>query len=198
MQSQQKHLSPYIAWSLVALFAGALAFVTWYYYDQVSTAYDNSVTFFGVNVHKKTTTTTTPSTTTSTSTTSTTTPSVAPEKVAENFYNFYLNLINPNGQMNGQAIFQSTSPYKLKSSFSTYLTSTLITHLESLYNSSSTNHDLILCAQDIPDRITYDKATITNTTATSIVNLQFSPVSKITLGYLKQNNSWLINSITCP
>lgn len=53
----KKHLSPWIAWSLVALFAGLAAFVTWYYYDQVSTVYDNA-TSFGVNVSKKAATTT--------------------------------------------------------------------------------------------------------------------------------------------
>lgn len=55
MEPQNRNLSPWIAWSLVALFAGIAAFVTWYYYDQAATAWDDSATFFGLNVHKNTT-----------------------------------------------------------------------------------------------------------------------------------------------
>lgn len=69
MQPEPKHLSPWIAWSLVVLFFGIALFSTWYYYDQASTAYDNSVTFFGLNVSKnKTTSTTSTSTSISNST----------------------------------------------------------------------------------------------------------------------------------
>ncbi len=64
-----KHLSPWIAWSLVALFAGISLFTTWYYYFEASTAYDNSVTFFGLNVSKNKTTTAPSTTTSSTSAT---------------------------------------------------------------------------------------------------------------------------------
>ncbi len=63
--NQPKHLSPWIAWSLVVLFAGISLFTTWYYYDQASSAFDDSVTFFGINVGKNKTINT--STTASTS-----------------------------------------------------------------------------------------------------------------------------------
>jgi len=63
MEPEPKHLSPWIAWSLVILFAGIAIFVTWYYYNQASGDLDSSVTFFGLNVHKKSTT---PAETTST------------------------------------------------------------------------------------------------------------------------------------
>jgi len=130
--------------------------------------------------------------------TTVTTSATTPEKLAENFYNYYLGLVNRNGQTNSQGKFQSTAtPYKLKAGFSDYLTATLISNLESLFNDATTNADPILCAQDIPTKITYDTATITNTTATSVVNMQFTPVTKVTLGYVKDGNNWKINSITC-
>lgn len=70
-QQEPKHASPWIAWSLVMLFAGIAGFSIWYYYDQVSTVYDTTYpTFFGAKVHKTSTpstTTTTPSTTTTSS-----------------------------------------------------------------------------------------------------------------------------------
>ncbi len=69
MSSQlKKHLSPWIAWSLVALFAGISVFSTWYYYFEASNTYDDSATFFGLNVSKNKTTTA-PSTIASTSAT---------------------------------------------------------------------------------------------------------------------------------
>lgn len=42
-QKFKKHLSPWIAWAIVALMAGIAGFCIWYYYDQITTAYDNSV-----------------------------------------------------------------------------------------------------------------------------------------------------------
>lgn len=54
-QEPKKHVSHAIAWSLIALFAGSLAFGIWTYYSQISDIYDNS---FNISIsHKKTTTT---------------------------------------------------------------------------------------------------------------------------------------------
>jgi len=179
--NQQPKVRPWLWIVLIIVILAGGGFFGWYY-------------FMGPG--KKVATTSTPATTTPSTTT---TPAVAPEKVAENFYNYYLNLVNPNGQADSQAKFQSTTqPYKLKGSFSTYLNSTLIADLETLYNNSSTNYDPILCAQDTPTTITYDAAKITDDTATSVVNMQFSTIHKVTLGYVKDGSNWKINTITCP
>ena len=152
---------------------------------------------------KKTTTTSTPTATTtttpSTSTTSTsTTPAVAPEKVAENFYTFYLNLVNPNGQANSQARFVSSNkPYKLKSDFSKYLTTDLITNLESLFNDQNLNYDPIICAQDVPTEITYSDSKISGSTATVEATEQFATPNKVDLALKNVGNEWKINTITC-
>jgi len=194
MGAQQPKVRPWLLIVFIVVVLGAGGYFAWYF-------------LMGPGKKVETSTTTTTSepestatgTSESTSTTSSTTPAMTPEKVAENFYNYYLNLVNPNGQANSQAKFQSTTqPYKLKSSFSAYLTDTLIANLETLYNNASTNSDPILCAQDTPSTITYDVAKITNNTATSVVNMQFTPVNKVTLGYEKDGNIWKINTITCP
>lgn len=67
-QTQPKHLSPWIAWSIVILAFGIGLFCVWYYYFQVGVAWDNSVTNF-LNIKHKTATPATTPTTTSTSAT---------------------------------------------------------------------------------------------------------------------------------
>lgn len=62
----KKHVSHTIAWSLIALLAGSLAFGIWMYFSQISDIYDSTVA--GSISHKKTTTTK-PTTTTKTTTT---------------------------------------------------------------------------------------------------------------------------------
>lgn len=71
MQPQPKHLSPWIAWSLLALVIGIAAFFVWNYYNDATAAWDNSV-FSSLPTKHKTTTTTTPATSTTTTSTSTT------------------------------------------------------------------------------------------------------------------------------
>jgi hypothetical protein len=61
-QLTKKHLSPWIAWSIVILAFGIGLFCVWYYYFQVGVAYDNAFTN-SIGLKKKTTTTTTPTTT---------------------------------------------------------------------------------------------------------------------------------------
>ncbi len=179
---------------IVVAVAGA-GFFSWYYLMGPGKKVATSTT---TPTSTPTTITTTPSTSTTTPSTTTTTPSTTtPEKVAENFYNYYLGLTNPNGQLNAQGAFQSsTAPFKLKVGFSDYLTATLISNLESEFNNPTNNVDPILGAQDTPPKITYDVATITNNTATSVVNMQFTPVHKVTLGYIKENGKWKISSIS--
>lgn len=55
-QTNPKHLSPWIAWAVVALFAGIAGFCIWYYFFAVGTAYDNSVFDFVFPHHATTTT----------------------------------------------------------------------------------------------------------------------------------------------
>jgi len=186
MQNPRPAVSKWLWIILIIVVVIAAGFFGWYYL---------------MGPGKKTTTTTTTPTTTSTtpSAAPTTTPAVAPQIVAKNFYNYYLTLVDPNGKTDFQGRFQSTTkPYKLKTGFSDYLTATLISNLESQFNSTATNTDPIFCnAQDIPDDATYDVATITNDTATSVVNMHYAPVKKATLGYIVDGNNWKINSITC-
>lgn len=66
MEPRNRNISPWIAWSLVALFFGTTVISTWYYYQLAAMTIDESATFFGVNVHKSKTAT--PSTSTSTAT----------------------------------------------------------------------------------------------------------------------------------
>lgn len=66
-QEPKKHVSHAIAWSLIALFAGSLAFGIWVYFSQISDIYDNS---FTISIsHKKATSTKPTTTTTGTTTT---------------------------------------------------------------------------------------------------------------------------------
>jgi hypothetical protein len=59
-QKSKKHISPWIAWAVVALMAGIAGFCIWYYFDQVTTAYENSfITSSKKSPTKKTTTTAT-------------------------------------------------------------------------------------------------------------------------------------------
>ena len=60
--TSKKHVSHAIAWSLIALLAGSLAFGIWTYFSQISDIYDNSLTISFS--HKKTTTKPTTATTT--------------------------------------------------------------------------------------------------------------------------------------
>lgn len=62
----KKHVSHAIAWSLIALLAGSLAFGIWAYFNQISDIYDNSLT---ISISHKKTTSTKPTTTTATATT---------------------------------------------------------------------------------------------------------------------------------
>lgn len=51
LQPKLKYLSPWIAWSVVALAGGILLFTIWYYYTNASTAWENSV-LLGVMNHR--------------------------------------------------------------------------------------------------------------------------------------------------
>ena len=75
----KKHVSHAIAWSLIALLAGSLAFGIWTYFSQISDIYDNSLTISFS--HKKTTT---PATTTTTTSTTATTDATADWKTYTN------------------------------------------------------------------------------------------------------------------
>lgn len=69
MQPQPKHLSPWIAWSLLVLVIGVASFFVWNYYTDATTAWDNSVFSSFVPKHKSTSTTTTTTTATTPATT---------------------------------------------------------------------------------------------------------------------------------
>lgn len=60
----EKKISSIISWSLVALFAGIAAYCIWYYYDQVTTAYDESIVYFNSNLRSLSATHSTTSTAT--------------------------------------------------------------------------------------------------------------------------------------
>lgn len=70
-QTPKKHVSHVIAWSLIALFAGSLAFGIWMYSNQIDTIYAGSVNLSVT--HKKTAATTGTTTATTGATTGTTT-----------------------------------------------------------------------------------------------------------------------------
>lgn len=42
-QKSKEHISPWIAWALVALMTGIAGFCLWYYYDQITSTYDNII-----------------------------------------------------------------------------------------------------------------------------------------------------------
>jgi len=112
-------------------------------------------------------------------------PTVSNLQVAKDFYTFYLNL-SKNGS---QAKFASTNPYKLKSDFTNYLTSSLISRLEDLFNDPATNYDPIVCAQDLPSSIDYSSSG-----SDVIAKMNFASVKNVTLKFTNSK----ISAITCP
>ena len=112
-------------------------------------------------------------------------PTVSNLQVAKDFYTFYLNL-SKNGS---QAKFTSTNPYKLKSDFANYLTSSLISRLEGLFNDPATNYDPIVCAQDLPSSIEYSSSG-----SDVIAKMNFASVKNVTLKFTNSK----ISAITCP
>lgn len=108
-------------------------------------------------------------------------------EVVKGFYTWYLDI----SESGSQAKFASTNPYKLKNDFATYLTSSLISNLESLFNNPNTNYDPIICAQDLPPSIDYT----TSDSETIIAKMNFTSGAKNVT--LKLTND-KISSITCP
>lgn len=78
----KKHVSHVIAWSLIALFAGSLAFGIWMYSNQIDTIYSGSVNLSVT--HKKTTAKPTTATTGTTTTGTTATSATAEWKTYTN------------------------------------------------------------------------------------------------------------------
>ncbi|MEI6169836.1 MAG: hypothetical protein WCP56_02445 [Candidatus Saccharibacteria bacterium] len=72
---------------------------------------------------------------------------------------------------------------------------------EAYYNTLKTGQfgaDPILCAQNVVDydKLVFNNPTITGTSATISVKTQYG--TTINLKLVKQNNVWLVSSVTCP
>ena len=116
----------------------------------------------------------------------TSTPSItpdisSPDSVVQTYYNWYLACMNNN--------FKNTSDSEEENcSYDNLLTESL----------NQRDHS-ILCAANVPAKITYEKAVITGNHATAIAHTHWeaSPMDTIKVVLTKQNNAWKINDIIC-
>jgi hypothetical protein len=113
-----------------------------------------------------------------------------PDTVTQNYYNWYLDCTNQHltgtstGSKQVDCAFNKTGA----------LTDSLVTTLQ-----QAIMYDPILCAQNIPDKLTFDKSVITNGTATVMVHTIWGAGSpgNIQVGLQQLSNVWKINSIGC-
>ena len=118
-----------------------------------------------------------------------------PDAVVKSYYDWYYSCINTfftaarNGTGKNETS-QQACPYNSQN----LLTQSLLVQLHQVKYA-----DPVLCAQNVPEKITYDTAVVTNSHATEIVHTVWgsSPTQSITVGLDKTNDSWQISSITC-
>jgi hypothetical protein len=125
---------------------------------------------------------------------STITPTVPigldPDTVTQDYYNWYLNCLNQHltgtntGNRQVDCAFNKTGA----------LTSDLATKLQ-----QANMYDPVLCAQNLPDKLTFDKSVITNGTATVMVHTIWGAGTpgNIQVGLQQLSNVWKISSIGC-
>jgi hypothetical protein len=122
-------------------------------------------------------------------------PSISPDTVLQIYYNWYLacqkyHFANANvGTVNKSP--KEDCPYNKTGLLTSALANTL---------QQAIAFDPVLCTQNTPSGVTYDKAVVTNTHATAMVHTVWgaSPKQNISVGLDIQNGAWKISSITCP
>jgi len=113
-----------------------------------------------------------------------------PNLLVQGYYNWYLAC--------EKQYFANNDPSNSRETCKPFRADVLIGNLISLLQNVK-GHDPVLCAQNIPQAITYEKAVTTNTHATAIVHTHWGApsINDITVGLDIENGAWKISSINC-
>jgi len=125
------------------------------------------------------------------------TPKTEADIVTQDYYNWYFTCINDNSKadVKTQHSPREACPFNAPG----VLTTDLLSKLQPI-EGDLVGADPVLCAQNIPQKITFEKAVVpTNGTATVVVHTIWgtSAPDNITVGLRVINNQWKINTINC-
>jgi len=119
-------------------------------------------------------------------------PSTDADRVTQDYYNWYLGCLNQHFINQSNRNPQEDCPYNKTG----VLTDNLVSKLQ-----HAGEGDPVLCAENIPLKITFDKAVVTNNgKASVIVHTIWGATAprNIRVGLQAINNQWKISNIACP